>query len=308
MTVARSEMAAIFLQSFLFFFFFCVLLNSGSSIAEKLPPEGTRQSRKLDNEKIPVMFLPSGSASQLDAAIPIVNPNPPSTETPIVMPEGPPPPTTTEPTNSPAVPVNQPPPTTTVPTNSPAVPVNQPPPTSTEPANPAPPTTAGSGGAWCVASPTASQTALQVALDYACGYGGTDCSAIQPGASCYNPNSLRDHASYAFNAYYQKNPVPTSCSFGGTAQLTYNDPSSGNCHYASPKTSTSTPTPTPPTMTTPTPPSPSTASPVNPYTPPVPSIYGSEPTASPSSADSTLHNLRVLFMMICLMLLTGHCL
>jgi hypothetical protein len=66
---------------------------------------------------------------------------------------------------------------------------------------------------------------LQVAIDYACGYGGTDCSALQPGGSCYNPNTIRDHASYAFNSYYQKNPVPTSCVFGGTAQLTTTDPS-----------------------------------------------------------------------------------
>lgn len=90
------------------------------------------------------------------------------------------------------------------------------------------PTTAtpvSSGQSWCVASQTASQTALQVALDYACGYGGADCSAIQPGGSCYNPNTLHDHASYAFNNYYQKNPIPTSCDFGGTAVITNVDPS-----------------------------------------------------------------------------------
>lgn len=99
------------------------------------------------------------------------------------------------------------------------------------PTSPDPPTTAGpsnpgsSGGAWCIANPSASPTALQVALDYACGYGGTDCSALQPNAPCFEPNTVADHASYAFNDYYQKNPVPTSCVFGGAAQLSYTDPS-----------------------------------------------------------------------------------
>ncbi|KAK7247234.1 hypothetical protein RIF29_42112 [Crotalaria pallida] len=91
--------------------------------------------------------------------------------------------------------------------------------------NPTTPTTSGGSGQWCIANQGASDTALQVALDYACGWGGADCSPIQPGASCYNPNTVRDHASYAFNDYYQKNPAPTSCVFGGTAALTSNDPS-----------------------------------------------------------------------------------
>ncbi|KAG4953006.1 hypothetical protein AAZX31_14G027400 [Glycine max] len=96
-----------------------------------------------------------------------------------------------------------------------------------------------SGASWCIASPTASQTTLQIALDYACGYDGADCSAIQPGGSCYNPNSIRDHASYAFNKYYQKNPVPNSCNFGGTAVIISTNPSTGACEYPSTSTSTS---------------------------------------------------------------------
>ncbi|XP_030462886.1 PLASMODESMATA CALLOSE-BINDING PROTEIN 5-like isoform X1 [Syzygium oleosum] len=92
---------------------------------------------------------------------------------------------------------------------------------------------------WCIASQSVSQTALQVALDYACGYGGADCSAIQTGGSCYYPNTVHDHASYAFNKYYQKNPVPTSCSFGGTAVVTSTDPSSSTCQYQSTSTASS---------------------------------------------------------------------
>lgn len=103
------------------------------------------------------------------------------------------------------------------------------------PTSPVPPITTGPNptttlGAWCIANPSASKTALQVALDYACGYGGTDCSAIQPSRECWDPNTLVDHASYAFNDYYHKNPVPMSCVFGGAGQITNTDPSKINLH------------------------------------------------------------------------------
>lgn len=70
-----------------------------------------------------------------------------------------------------------------------------------------------------------SKSDIQAALNHACGEGGADCSQIQPGASCYESNTLPDHASYAFNDYYQKHPIPTSCVFGGAATLTSNNPS-----------------------------------------------------------------------------------
>ncbi|XP_039005942.1 PLASMODESMATA CALLOSE-BINDING PROTEIN 3-like [Hibiscus syriacus] len=157
------------------------------------------------------------------------------------------------------------------------------------------------GGSWCIANQGASPTALQVALDYACGYGGADCSAIQPGGICYEPNTVQDHASYAFNDYYQKHPAPTSCVFGGTAQLTNTDPSKGNCHYAAssptsvalPASITPPATLSPPDATTLTPPF--TKSP--PFTRPGgDTVYGSaEPTGLPSSASSVSFSFLLIF-------------
>ncbi|KAJ4779792.1 hypothetical protein LUZ62_064049 [Rhynchospora pubera] len=89
------------------------------------------------------------------------------------------------------------------------------------------------GRTWCVARPVASETALQNALDYACGIGGADCTAIQYMRSCYNPNTVHAHASYAFNSFYQKYPVPSSCDFRAVAMLVNVNPSSSNCTYPS---------------------------------------------------------------------------
>ncbi|KAJ4721753.1 Glucan endo-1,3-beta-glucosidase 1 [Melia azedarach] len=77
-------------------------------------------------------------------------------------------------------------------------PVTAPPATTNAPAIP--------GQSWCVAKQGVSETALQAALNY-------------------------NHASYAFNSYYQKNPSPTSCDFGGAAMIVYTNPksSTGTC-------------------------------------------------------------------------------
>lgn len=91
---------------------------------------------------------------------------------------------------------------------------------------------------WCVASQSTSDVKLQVALDYACGH-GADCSAIQPNGGCYIPNTVRDHASYAFNNFYRKNPAPSTCYFAATAVITSTNPSSGSCIYPSTSITTS---------------------------------------------------------------------
>ncbi|KAL5700641.1 hypothetical protein ACHQM5_026062 [Ranunculus cassubicifolius] len=131
------------------------------------------------------------------------------------------------------------------------------PPVSTPAVNPTsppaltnPPTS--SGQIWCVAKTGATASALQAALDYACGLGRADCSAIQPSGSCYNPNNAQSHASYAFNSYYQKNPAPSSCDFKGAAVLVNANPSSGSCIYPASSSSlpSSTPSLPPPATTT----------------------------------------------------------
>ncbi|XP_065000135.1 glucan endo-1,3-beta-glucosidase 4-like isoform X3 [Musa acuminata AAA Group] len=83
-----------------------------------------------------------------------------------------------------------------------------------------------SGLVFCVANPSADANALRNGLDWACGPGGANCTAIQPGQPCYEPNNLTALASYAYNDYYQRTRASGgSCSFNNTAMTTTSDPS-----------------------------------------------------------------------------------
>ncbi|XP_021766632.1 PLASMODESMATA CALLOSE-BINDING PROTEIN 5-like [Chenopodium quinoa] len=85
---------------------------------------------------------------------------------------------------------------------------------------------------WCIADEQASDAELQSALDWACGKGGADCSKIQKDQPCYLPNTVKDHASFAFNSYFQKyKNKGGTCYFKSAALITGVDPSHGGCKY-----------------------------------------------------------------------------
>ncbi|KAH7569472.1 hypothetical protein JRO89_XS06G0167700 [Xanthoceras sorbifolium] len=85
---------------------------------------------------------------------------------------------------------------------------------------------------YCIAMDGVDSKTLQVALDWACGPGRANCSEIQPGEACYQPNNVKNHASYAFDSYYQKEGRSSgSCDFKGVAMITTTDPSHGSCIF-----------------------------------------------------------------------------
>ncbi|KAM0822797.1 hypothetical protein ACQ4PT_071280 [Festuca glaucescens] len=85
---------------------------------------------------------------------------------------------------------------------------------------------------FCIAADDADEKAVQAAMDWACGPGRSDCTAIQPGEGCFQPNDVRSHASFAFNTYYQsQGKAGGSCYFQGAGMVTTTDPSHDSCIF-----------------------------------------------------------------------------
>ncbi|PON89063.1 Glycoside hydrolase [Trema orientale] len=85
---------------------------------------------------------------------------------------------------------------------------------------------------YCTAKEGADKKMLQAALDWACGPGKVDCSALLQGQPCYEPDNVAAHATYAFDTYYHKmGKAADSCDFNGVAAITTTDPSHGSCLF-----------------------------------------------------------------------------
>ena len=78
---------------------------------------------------------------------------------------------------------------------------------------------------WCVVKKNfADEKVLQANIDYACSK--VDCGPIQPGGSCFLPNTLKSHASFAMNSFFQSNfGIRVSCQFNKSGVIVTKDPS-----------------------------------------------------------------------------------
>ncbi|KAI9156645.1 hypothetical protein LWI28_013888 [Acer negundo] len=84
---------------------------------------------------------------------------------------------------------------------------------------------------WCLPKTGAEVETLQSNIDYVCGL-GFDCRAIQEGGPCFLPNTVRAHAAFAMNLYYQATERNDyDCDFKQTGSITDVNPSYGKCKY-----------------------------------------------------------------------------
>ncbi|KAL6285691.1 hypothetical protein ACE6H2_010081 [Prunus campanulata] len=82
---------------------------------------------------------------------------------------------------------------------------------------------------WCVPKPGTLDSALQNIITFTYGI-LEECSEIQEHGSCYFPNTLINHASFAMNLYY-KTDGRYNCDFNGVGFIVVTNPSFGDCIY-----------------------------------------------------------------------------
>ncbi|KAG4130986.1 hypothetical protein ERO13_D09G180300v2 [Gossypium hirsutum] len=114
------------------------------------------------------------------------------------------------------------------PTARSSIPNNPTPVPRAAPSNPTP--RSSKGKQWCLPKTGADDNALQRNIDYVCGL-GLDCGPIQQHGACFLPNTVRAHAAFAMNLYYQSTGNDSDCGFDQTGAITNVDPSYGKCQY-----------------------------------------------------------------------------
>ncbi|KAI5670975.1 hypothetical protein M9H77_11339 [Catharanthus roseus] len=83
---------------------------------------------------------------------------------------------------------------------------------------------------WCIPKPSSTEIALKENVMYACGM--VDCSLIQRGGSCFEPNTSMNHASVVMNLYYQQSGRnPWNCDFKGSGIIAIKNPSKQFINY-----------------------------------------------------------------------------
>ncbi|MCO5613246.1 hypothetical protein L7F22_067522 [Adiantum nelumboides] len=84
---------------------------------------------------------------------------------------------------------------------------------------------------WCIFDPSIVDTStLPDSVQYACN--NADCTALGYGCSCYSYLNASGNASYAFNAYFQRqNQDVGACSFNGLGRIVSDNPSNGSCQF-----------------------------------------------------------------------------
>ncbi|KAI3745410.1 hypothetical protein L1987_58522 [Smallanthus sonchifolius] len=84
---------------------------------------------------------------------------------------------------------------------------------------------------WCIADEQTPDDELRRVMVWA-SENGADCSKIEANQPCFQPNTIKDHASVAFNSYFQRMKAKgATCYFNSAAFVTDLDPSHGSCKF-----------------------------------------------------------------------------
>ena len=76
---------------------------------------------------------------------------------------------------------------------------------------------------WCIVKPSTGVERLIANIQFCCDH--VDCSIIQPGGVCYEPNNNYSHASVVMHLFYRdNNKLPHTCDFMQSGLIISQDP------------------------------------------------------------------------------------